>query len=427
MRKTTQFCLSCMLCMILVLSACTSPEGISEPGTEPGGDSPVEPVEMEDLVGANTAFAFDLHQAVRSLDGNLFYSPYSISLALTMTYAGARGETASQMADALRFSQADGGIHSGFSALNLELASRPEQAAETGAEDPFELSIVNSIWGQEGWPFLPEFLDLLESDYAAGMRLVDYVNDPEAARRMINDWVSEQTNDRIQDLVPAGLLGALTRLVLVNAIYFKAGWMYQFDPDATRDSAFTLLDGSRVDVPMMSFSEPEQLLYASGDGWQAVALPYQGGSTEMIVLLPEEGDFSSIEDNLDASFFDGLVQSLQVRGMTLDMPKFTFTSTFQLSQVLSALGMADAFDPSLADFSGMDGERDLFIDEVLHKAFVAVDEEGTEAAAATAVVMQVTAAMEAELHLSIDRPFFFFILDVPTGSILFMGRVLNPD
>jgi serpin B len=427
MKKHPHMFFALVVTASLLLSAC-GPHGgeVAASNLQRVTDPDAAPTELDELVAGDNTFAFDLYQAVRTSDGNLFYSPFSISLALAMTYAGARGETASQMASTLHFTLQDDRLHPAFNALDLDLARRPEQAADVDKNQRFALSIVNSMWGQKGWPFLSEFLDLLALNYGAGMRLVDYMNAPEEARLAINDWVSEQTKARIKDLVPQGLITSDTTLVLVNAIYFKAAWQYEFDSSQTKDGPFTLLDGGQVSAPLMSLDHLASLGYASDDGWQAVTLPYKGGMTEMVIIVPDEGWFTEFEASLSAERFDEILAGMEPKMVALTMPKFSFTSSYQLKDVLSGMGMPLAFDDKQADLSGIDGRRDLFIRDVVHKAFVAVDEAGTEAAASTAVIIAPTAMLMPDVELTIDRPFFFVIRDVPTGSILFVGRMVDP-
>jgi len=374
------------------------------------------------LVDGNSAFAFDLYQSLSEQGGNLFYSPYSISAALAMTYAGARGDTERQIADALHFVLSQDRLHPAFNALDLELASRGE-GAEGKDEKGFRLNIVNAIWGQEDYKFLAEFLDVLAENYGAGLRLLDFVNAPEESRITINDWVSDHTEGRIEDLIPQGVIDALTRLVLTNAIYFNAAWLNPFNEDMTADDTFHLLDGGEVIVPMMS--QTESFGYAEGDGYQAVELPYDGSELSMVIMLPQAGQFGAFEGSLNADLVDTIMKDLEYRQVALTMPKFEFESDFSLVNTLAAMGMPVAFSTA-ADFSGMTGTRDLFIAEILHKAFVSVDEAGTEAAAATAVVMKLTATPEEPVGVAVDRPFVFLIRDVETDAILFVGRVVNP-
>jgi serpin B len=378
--------------------------------------------DIQDLVENNNAFAFDLYQSLQAQDGNLIYSPYSISLALAMTYAGARGETDSQMGDVLHFLPQDQ-LHPAFNALDLQLAERGK--APSDEETPLQLNIANAVWAEQTYPFLESFLDTLAVNYGAGIQLADFVNRYEAVREEINNWVSDQTEGKIKDLIPEGTLDADTRMALVNAIYFKADWLSPFEAESTQDAPFHLLDGSEITVPMMN--QDAFIPYALGDGWQAIELAYAGETAAMDMIVPDEGRFEEIESSLDDETVTSILSSLEPTSVTLGLPKFTFESEFALSDHLKSLGMTDAFDPGQADFSGMSDRSDLYITEALHKAFVAVDEKGTEAAAATAVIVGVTSAPLFDVTLIVDRPFVFVIRDLPTGQILFVGRVLNPQ
>jgi len=413
-----------MLTLMVGLAACPRAAGGELlQSEEPRETAPeVSASDGATLVEGNSAFAFDLYQELKDEEGNLFYSPYSISLALAMTYGGARSETEEQMANALRFSLSQNQLHPAFNALALELDSRGE-GAEGKDDEGFRLNVVNAIWGQLDYEFLNDFLDLLAVNYGAGLRVLDFIGATEESRVTINDWVSDQTEGRIEDLIPAGLISPLTRLVLTNAIYFNAAWEYPFEEDMTEDGIFHLLDGGEVTVPMMR--QTESFGYAEGDGYQAVELPYDGGELSMVILLPASGQFEAFEETLDAAQVDGIIGSLEHRQVSLTMPKFEFDSSFSLRDTLSAMGMPVAFSMS-ADFSGMTVNPELFIAEVVHKAFVSVDEAGTEAAAATAVVMVPIAMPPEPAEVTIDRPFIFLIRDIETGAILFVGRTLDP-
>jgi serpin B len=415
----------------MLLSACAfRGEANPDPSTRVAkSDQPrvmssnVPEADIETLVAGNNSFALDLYQKLRTHEGNLFYSPYSISLALGMTYAGARSETEVQMADVLHFELPQARLHPAFNALEQELAERGETDSEDG--QPLQLDIANAAWVQQTYPFQQEFLDLLARNYGAGIRLGDFLTQAESIRQDINTWVSDQTHGKIENLIPQGALDAMTRMVLVNAIYFVADWQEQFDPDSTSDAPFYLLDGSNVKVSMMS-ADRLNLAYSQGDGYQAIELPYQGGTAAMDILLPDKGEFNAFEASLDNRALDDILGAMSPVSARLRIPKYKFASEFNLSELLSESGMSHAFDASRADFSGMTGNRDLFISAVFHKAFVAVDEEGTEAAAATAVVMKATSAPMIDLELTIDRPFIFMIRDLSSGQILFVGRMTNP-
>ncbi len=419
--------------MVLILVASALP-GCS-PAVGPGGavkaevlqsDKPrsapasLEEAQVPELVAGNNQFAIDLYHVLFDKGGNLFCSPYSISLALAMTYAGARGETEQQMADVLRFALPQEVLHPAFNALDQALASRGERLNE---EQRFRLNIANAIWGQQDFDFLAAFLDTLAENYGAGLRLLDFVKAPDESRQTINRWVEEETEDKIKDLLPAGSISSDTRLVLSNAIYFNAAWMYPFEESVTQDGAFRLLDGSEATVPMMR--ESERLGYAEGAGLQAVELPYVRGELSMVILLPAAGRFEEFVEALDGRQLDAILADMSRVEVQLTMPKFEYESGFRLKDALRRLGMKQAFSGD-ADFSGMTGGRDLFISDVYHKAFVAVDEEGTEAAAATAVVMELTAVAGRPVEVKVDRPFVFLIRDIDSGAILFLGHVVNP-
>jgi len=369
---------------------------------------------LSELVAGNSAFAFDLYRVLYDGGENLFCSPHSISVAMAMTYAGARARTEQQMAQVMHYTLPQAQLHAAFNALDRALASRGED------EEAFRLRLANSMWGQQGVAFLDPFLDTLAENYGAGLRLVDFAQS-EATRQLINGWVSDETEGRIPELLPERAVDAETALVLANAVYFKAAWLYAFPEAATTDRPFHLLDGSEVSVPMMS--QIAELGYAEAPGVQVVELPYDGERLSMVILLPEQGQFERFAGSLDAKQVTEWLGGLQQQSVALTMPKFTFDAGFELRDALMALGMVDAFGN--ADFAGMDGTTELFIDQVYHKAFVAVDEAGTEAAAATAVVVGRKAAV-ADQTVSVDRPFVFLIRDVETGSILFLGHVISP-
>ncbi len=413
-----------MLALVLglsLLSACS-------PGATPEATplARVVPIaaasELDELVGGNTAFSLDLYRELSTTDeGNLLYSPYSISLALAMAYGGARGDTEREMAGALHFSLPQERLHPTFNALDQELARRGQGAVGTGGQG-FRLNIVNALWGQEGVRFLSEFLDLLAANYGAEMRRLDFGLE-DKARETINGWVNEQTEGRIQQLVPAGALDPSTRLVLTNAVFFSAAWASPFDPRATRDDAFHLLDGSSVTAPMMG--QTRSLAYAEGQAYQAVELPYDGYETAMVILLPAAGQFEEFEGALDAGRVEAILDNLAARQVSLAVPRFEYESGSRLGAALRATGMLLAFTP-LADFSGMTADSALFVSDVLHKATISVDEAGTEATAATAVVMPPSESPSDLLTFTANRPFLFLIRDRQTGTVLFVGRVVDP-
>jgi len=286
------------------------------------------------------------------------------------------------------------------------------------------LRVTNALWGEKTYTFKAEFLDLLAENYGAGLRLLDFKTAAEPARQAINQWVSEQTEQKIKDLLAEGTVDSSTRLVLTNAIYFNAAWLHPFQSGSTKPGDFTLLDGKVTQAQLMALSE--KFAYARGDGYQAVELPYQANKLSMLIVLPDPGKLAEIEKSLSASRLETLKKELKPIQVTLSLPKFKVESKFSLKDTLSAMGMSDAFCGGAADFSGMDGTRNLCISAVEHKAYVAVDENGTEAAAATAVVMREAAMAMEMVNMKIDRPFLFFIQDKDSGSVLFMGRVVDP-
>jgi serpin B len=363
-------------------------------------------------------FAFDLYAHLLRQEGNLFFSPYSISTALAMTSAGARGETADQMAKTLCLPVSGEAVHAAYAALQNDLNA-------AGAGGAFELVVANRLWGQKGYAFLPDFLKLLDTSYGAGLEPVDFARATEAARQTINAWVEKQTRDKIKDLLKPGVLDAMTRLVLTNAIYFKGKWAEEFDKKATRDGDFYVTPEKKVAAPLMH--QTKHFGYFDGGEFQILELPYQGDRLSMVVLLPKAKDgLAGLEASLSAEKLAEWVGKLHRREVRVALPRFKTTAEFSLGDTLVAMGMADAFDPAKADFSGMSGKKDLFISAVVHKAFVDVNEEGTEAAAATAVVARMTAVAEPPPEFRADHPFLFLIRDTKTGAILFLGRILDP-
>ncbi|MCX6005720.1 MAG: serpin family protein [Chloroflexi bacterium] len=383
----------------------------------------VSQVDMTSLVDGNNIFAFNLYQALKDNAGNMFFSPYSISMALAMTYAGARDSTAQQMTDTLHYVLPQDRLHPAFNNLDEVLATRGQGAKGKDGKG-FRLNIVNAIWGQKGYEFLAQYLDLLAENYGAGMRLMDFISAPETSRQIINKWVSDQTEGRIKDLIPPRAIDSITRLVLTNAIYFNAAWANPFEKGATKPDTFHLADGSEVKASMMH--QTEHLNYMDGDKFQAVELPYDGRELSMLVIVPDTGKFTEIEKTVDAAQVNSIIKNLNPKQIALTIPAFKFESEFSLKKALSDMGMPVAFSDS-ADFSGMTGKRDLYISDVIHKAFIATDESGTEAAAATAVIMRATAMPVSPIEVKIDRPFIFLIRDIKTGTVLFIGRVMNPN
>ncbi len=391
-----------------------------------------QPDDTTVLVEGSTGFAFDLYAALReSADGNLLFSPFSVSQALAMTYTGAEGHTRAQMAEVLGFDIDGSALNGAFSQLTADLTERGTAPADPDRGEVAQaLHVANGLWGEQTFPFSDAFLSELSEYYGAGLQETDFINAPEDARDEINGWVEEQTENRIQDIVPEGAIDSATRLVLANAIYFYGGWAETFDAENTSDEDFHLLDGSTVTVPLMF--QHESYWYTAGDGFQIIEIPYARSGLAFTVILPDEGAFESVESELNAAALGDAVGQVVWTDIELYLPSFEFEFTAGLGEILQSMGMTDAFDPGTADFSGMvDGDvpDPLFIGDVLHKAFISVDEDGTEAAAATAVLMLAGSAPgePAEpIEVRIDRPFIFAIRDVQTGTILFLGRVLDP-
>jgi serpin B len=377
------------------------------------------------VAAGDAVFGAEVLQALGAgSDANLAVSPLSIRLALAMAYAGARGETASQMAEVLRYDLPDEALHAAFNALDQALEARNRTyPGDQDQERSIEISVSNALWGQAGLAVEQAFLDTLAAHYGAGLRIVDFVQAVEEARATINAWVSSETAGRIPELIPQGVLTPATLLVLTNTVYLDADWALPFPSEATADGAFTRLDGSQATVPFMHQMLPAD--HAAGEGWQAVDLAYVGGEVAMLVMVPDEGRFEEVEAAA-ATVFGEAVAALVPGDVQLALPRFEFRTQASLPDILRALGMTDAFDPGRADFSGITGAEPLFISDVIHEVFVSVDEAGTEAAAATAVVMGRGGLPERPVELTADRPFLFWLYDRATGSVLFMGRVLDP-
>jgi serpin B len=381
-------------------------------------DASVTPKGQTPVTRDNTAFALDLYGKLREGQGNLTCSPHSISVALAMTYAGARGETAAQMRKALHFELADKELFAAFA----EVTRRLNDVQRAGK---VRLDLANSLWPQQKHPFLPDFLSSLEQNFGAVATPLDYAAGPEKARATINEWVEAKTEKRITELIPPRVIDELTRLVLVNAIYFKADWAAKFDKAATRDAPFHVAPGQEVTAPMMTMETEGG--YGDFERVQVLWLPYAGREIGMTVILPKDKDgLADVEAALTADKLREWTRPIpKLRKVHVSLPRFRATSQFRLDKALQSLGMKDAFSMT-ADFSGMDGQKWLYIGAVLHKAFVEVNEEGSEAAAATAVEMRLKSAPARLPVFNADHPFLFLIRDNPSGSILFIGRMANP-
>ena len=414
-----------LLLLLLFLLPCLGLTACSEQAVEP--DPPLDPFverriapelqgDVDAVVRAHNAFALELYDAVRQTPTNLVLSPYSVYEALAMTSAGAAGVTESEMLDVLEWEGERLAFHEACGALLQSL----DRGGELGG---YTIEIANRLWGQEGYGFLEDFLGLIREKHDAPLEELDFIADPESCRQTINAWVEQATHDRIVDLLPPGTVDATTRLVLTNAIWFEGTWLWTFDPDRTEATPFHVGPDRTVSVEMMSASGEFPL--GHHDGVQALRLPYQGEDLSMLFLLPDPGEsLDAVEARLSVEWIDALVATI-VDDVECDLfvPRFEFEAEFPLVPVLASLGMPSAFGGPDTDFSRMNGQRNLAITEVRHKAFVKVDEEGTEAAAATGVVVGETSLPPT---FRADRPFLFLIRDHVTGAILFMGRVLDP-
>ncbi len=373
--------------------------------------------EVKAIANSNNQFAFDLYKRLREQDSNLFFSPASISTALAMTYAGAAGSTEKQMAQVLRYNLPAEQLHSGYGTLIKILNSR---------QPGYELTLANRLWANKGYPLQQDFLTLTREKYGSELAQVDFADQTEEARRTINTWVAEQTRGKIEDLIPPGVLDAMTRLVLTNAIYFKGAWAEEFSPNATQEAAFHLSSDRRTTAHLMH--QTDSFRYAAIEDLQILELPYAGGDLSMIILLPTQVDgLPQLEDQLTAENLKSWLSRLRKRQVEVFLPKFKLTSQFALSQTLQALGLTLPFSDQ-ADFSGISTAEDLMISEVIHQAYVDVNEEGSEAAAATGVILRPTAAPlpQEPVTFRADHPFVFVIRDNRTDTILFLGRVTNP-
>lgn len=371
----------------------------------------------EALVEGNTAFALNLYDKLKKTEGNLFFSPYSISTALAVTYAGARENTEKQMAQVLCFRLEQKRLHPAFASIEARFKAIQEKG-------DVQLSIANALWPQKDYVFLEDFLELTKKNYGAIITSLNYKSAHEAARITINKWVEQKTNYKIKELIKRGVLDSLVRLVLTNAIYFKGNWASRFDKNLTEDAMFHLLSGKSIEVPMMN--QKQKFGYAEHENLQILELPYVGNELSMLVLLPKKVDgLTKLENELTADNLKKWTRSLEEREVLVFLPKFKMTSAFRLDKTLASMGMPDPFSMN-ADFSGMDGTKMLHISAVIHKAFIAVDEQGTEAAAATGVVISLKSVPRPAPVFRADHPFMFLIRENLSNSVLFFGRVVDP-
>ncbi|MDD4902405.1 MAG: serpin family protein [Patescibacteria group bacterium] len=383
-------------------------------------DKGATPEGINSVVGANNQFALDLYAELKTADGNIFFSPFSISSALAMVDEGARGKTAEEIQSVFHFPADASSRQSSFAALYNQI-NQPDAK--------YQLSIANALWAQKDYKFLDEYLNVLEKYYAGQATNVDFKNATEQARLAINQWVEDKTNNKIKDLFPRGALNALTRLVITDAIYFKGTWIKQFDKKLTSDEDFRVSSANSVKVKMMQLTgEEANFNFAETADLQILEMPYDGDKLSMMILLPKNDDLSGLESSLSSAKISDWKSQLQEQRVDVYLPKFTFDTKYSLNGTLAKMGMPTAFTGQ-ADFSGMDGTKNLAIQLVIHQAFVAVDEEGTEAAAATGVAVAAS-AMPIPRQIPVfraDHPFLFLIQDKDSGNILFLGRVSNPN
>ncbi len=382
---------------------------------------PTNSADQIEVVEGSNAFAVDLYGQISAQPGNLFFSPESISTAFAMAYAGAQGQTAAEMGKVFHFTLPPERLHPAMGAL---------LAGMNGPHQGYALSVADALWGEQDEHFLPAYLQLVETNYGAGFNQVDFKTSPDAARATINQWVEQQTNNKIQNLLSAGSVTPLTRLILTNAIYFKAAWADQFQQSATKNADFHLSAGKTIQAPMMHNSG--SYAYFKGPSFQALLLPYEKNEISMLILLPDDVDgLSALEGSLTAANLEKWIAALGNEGKAIvSLPRFKITQQFELSPTLENLGMKTAFDASSADFSAMTGDKSLSISAAIHKAYIDLDEDGTEAAAATAVMMTGMAMRPMPtpppIVFTADHPFLFLIRDNASGAILFMGRLTDP-
>lgn len=375
--------------------------------------------DVSSIVNVNNQFAFELYSKYKSTKGNIFFSPYSISSVMAMAYEGAKGKTADEIQAVFHFPKDEALRRESFLTVNKQFNKKDKK---------YELHTANALWAQKGYKFLDDYFKSIGEYYGGNVTSLDFVNEAEASRFTINSWVEKQTNDKIKDLIPEGALNSLIRLVLTNAVYFKADWANPFLEYATRDEDFRLTPAGSIKVKMMRSDIQAYYNYAETDRLQILELPYKENELSMLILLPKNDDLGTIEQSLDDKILLQLKSKLEPQKVMISLPKFKFEAKYFISEGLKEMGMPTAFIPA-ADFSGMTGRRDLYIDWIIHQAFVSVDEKGTEAAAATGMGARVTSAGERPKVVKIfkaDHPFIFLIQENATGAILFAGRVSDP-
>jgi len=404
-----------------LLSGCTW-QGSLPPSSDditPPVDDLVITEGLDNVVNANNQFALDLYSKYKSKEGNIFFSPYSISTALAMTYEGAKGETAQEMQSVFHFSEDNNTRRGGYADLYSEINKKDKE---------YKLHTANALWAEQDFHFSNDYFNVVEQYYNGKVTNLNFKQEAEKSRKTINNWIEDQTNNKIKDLIPTGVIDGLTRLVLTNAIYFKGEWVEQFNKDDTKSKDFKITPDNIIKVPLMRRTDDKAIFnYIEDSNLQVLEMPYSGEDLSMLVFLPKNNDLKVLEDSLSVEKLSKWKKDLKEQRVNIYIPKFKFETKYFMTETLKEMGMPIAFSPS-ADFSGMTGEKDLFISNVIHQAFVDVNEEGTEAAAATAVVMKLTASPNAPIipTFRADHPFIFIIQQNNTGNILFMGKVVDP-
>ncbi len=398
---------------LLFFSACAQKEVIQDVSTVPA-------ITQEQIVEGLNTFAFDFYNSItkQALE-NTFYSPLSISSALAMTYAGAEGETAKQMQQTLHYGPQDVSFHSQFA--NLIESLRVSEKSD------FEMTIANAVWVQNNYKLQKNYLQIVKGKYLSEAREIDFISQPDASRETINEWVSDKTANRIHNLIPPNAINAMTRMILTNAVYFNAEWSHKFNPKMTRKESFYCMNGEIIETDMMYQRHYYQ--YSQTSDYQMLELTYKGYEYSMLIILPKNpGGLSKLNKRISCKDIAKHDNSKQQEDILVYLPKFRLETAYELNAYLMEMGMTDAFSQQ-ADFSGMTGNKDLMISSIFHKAFIEVDEEKTEAAAATAVVMKLTAMAPspvAPIEFRADHPFMFIIRNQKEKAILFMGQLTTP-
>lgn len=433
MRSSAIAALRLVLSLVLCFAAgCTSKsnnnpqapaDNVAQSALARDTNPQVSDADLAAAARGNTDFALKAFPLLGAVNENAVFSPYSITQAIALAAAGAKGTTLGGIEQAMTFSLSQDRLNPAFNKLDLLLAAETTGAVLSNGGRLPQLSIVNAVWGQQDFPILPAYLDTLAINYGAGFHLVDFINKTEDARTTINSWVEQRTNSRIQNLIPQGALSTDTRVVLTNAIWFKANWASPFPAAGTATRQFINRDGSQSPAPFMR--QTLSASYGQGNGFQAIDIPYVDEKLSMLVIMPAPGTFDAFLSALTPTKLNECIAQTALKQVDLALPKFTFSTGADLGNLLRSLGMTDAFAPGHADFSGIDGRFDLFISSVLHKAFISIDEQGTEAAAATAVIIGITSAPVSQVTLTVDHPFLFLVRDRQTGLVLFLGKIVS--